>query len=116
MGASWTLYAVGKPALLTRPSCPSGSESLVVRVDDDAVLRIDEDRAPRGISPTVLRQGELQRTWGVIEMKGPNIRAGMSLLFTYDPVDGRSVWLVGETRRLETRSGWLQILRPLLAG
>lgn len=111
MGASWTMYAVGRPTTLTRPSCPSGSESLVVRVDDDAVLRIAADAAPRGISPTVVRQSELQRTAGVIEMRTEdlNIPAGMSLLFTYDPMDGRKVWLVGETRRLETRSGLLQI-------
>jgi len=91
--------------------CPNGSESLVVRADHDAVVRIKDDRAPRAISPTEVRQSELHRTVGVVELKGesPNIRAGMSLRFTYDPENGERVWLVGETRRLESQSGWLQI-------
>ncbi len=112
MGASWTLYVVGTPPTsLQRPTCPNGSESLVVRADHDAVVRIDEDGAPRAIRPTEVRQSELQRTVGVVELKGeaPNIRAGMSLRFTYDPMDGQQLWLVGQSRRLETRSGLLQI-------
>jgi hypothetical protein len=111
MGSSWALYALGRPTTFLRPSCPSGSESLVVRMNDDEVLRIDEDRAPRGILPTVIRQRELQRTAGAVEMKTAEftLGAGMSFLFTYDPMDGREVWLVGESARLQTSSGLLQI-------
>jgi hypothetical protein len=112
MGASWTLYVAGEPPTsLHRPMCPNGSESLVVRADHDAVVRIKDDRAPRAISPTEVRQSELHRTVGVVELKGesPNIRAGMSLRFSYDPMDGQQLWLVGESRRLETPSGLLQI-------
>jgi hypothetical protein len=80
-------------------------------VDGDAVLRIDDDRASRQISPNVLRQSEVQRSVGAMELRaeGPNLRAGMSLLVTYDPTDGRQVWLAGDTSRLQTRSGLLQI-------
>ena len=45
------MYAARGQTTLTRASCPSGSESLLVRVDDDAVLRIHADLASRAISP-----------------------------------------------------------------
>jgi hypothetical protein len=111
MATSWTLYAFGKPTTASRPSCPSGSESLVVRMHDGAVLRIEDDRVPRQISPTIARQSEVHRMMGSYELKAetPNIRAGMSLVFTYDSKDGRQVWLAGDSRQLQTRSGLLQI-------
>jgi hypothetical protein len=112
MGTSLTLCAVGKPpTTLTRHVCPSGSESLVVRVDDDAVLRIDDDRVPRQISPTAIRQSEVQWAVGNMELKAEaySLRAGMSVVITYDPTNGRQAWLAGETSRLQTRSGLLQI-------
>jgi hypothetical protein len=110
MGSSWTLYAAGKPATVARPSCPSGSESLVVRVDNDAMLRIRDDGEPRAISPTDVRQTEAQSSVGFVELRGEaaNLRAGMSLVFAYDLLDGRQVWLAGETDRLP-RSGPVQI-------
>jgi len=75
------------------------------------VLRIDDDRVPRQISPVITRYTEAQRTLGVVELKAeaPRIRAGMSLGFAYDPMDGQQLWLVGDTRRFETRSGLIQI-------
>ena len=112
MGASWAVYMAGKPRTsATRPTCSNGSESLVVRVDNDAVVRVEADESPRAISPTASRESELRRTVGVVELKAEaaNIRAGMSLRFAYDPENGERVWLVGETRRLESQSGWLQI-------
>jgi hypothetical protein len=112
MGASWALYMVGEPQTsITRPTCPNGSESLVVRVDNDAVVRVEEDKSPRAISPTVSRESELRRTVGHVELKGEaaNIRSGMSLRFAYDEMDGRQVWLVGNSDRLARRSELLQI-------
>lgn len=111
MGASWTLYAARGPTTLTRASCPRGSESLLVRVRDDAALRIHDDLAPRAISPTHLRQSEAQRSVGLVELKAEahNLRTDMSLVFTYDLLDGRQVWLVGDTARLRGRSGVQQI-------
>jgi hypothetical protein len=44
-----------------------------------------------------------------LRAEAPNLRAGMSLLVTYDPTDGRQLWLAGDTSRLQTRSGLLQI-------
>jgi hypothetical protein len=112
MGASWAVYKAGQPTTsVTRPTCPSGSESLVVPVDTDVVVRVEEDESPRAISPTVSRESELRQTVGHVELKGeaPNIRPGMSLRFTYDVMNGRQVWLVGNSDRLARRSGLLQI-------
>ena len=111
MGMSWTLYAAGEPTTLTRPSCPDGNEALLVRIDDDAVLRIHDNRTPRAISPTTVRQSEVQRSLHAVELRAEasNLRAGMSLVFTYDLLDGRQVWLAGETRQLRAGSGPLQI-------
>jgi hypothetical protein len=110
IGTSWTLHAFGKPSKASRPSCPSGSESLLVRIDDGAVLRIADDREPRQISPTASRQSDVQRMVSryALKAEASNIKAGMSMVFTYDLMDGRLVWLVGASRDLHTRSGLLQ--------
>jgi hypothetical protein len=110
MGSSWTLFSSGRPTTLSRLSCSEGRESLLVPVDDDAIFRIHSDLGPRAISPTDIRQSEAQLSIGLVELKGeaPNLRAGMSLVFAYDLLDGRQVWLAGETGRLP-RSGPVQI-------
>jgi hypothetical protein len=117
MGTAWTLYAAGDAPAVTRAPCPSGSESLVVRMDHGATLRIYPDAAPRAISPTAVRETEAQLSIGTVELKGEarNFRAGMSLAFAYDLLDGRQVWLAGAADRLEARQGVLQICGTLAA-
>jgi hypothetical protein len=72
---------------------------------------VAQDESPRTISPTVSRESELRRTVGQVELKAEaaNIRSGMSLRFAYDPMDGRQVWLVGDSDRLASRSELLGI-------
>ena len=106
MAMSTLLYARGTSTTVARSSCAAGSESLLVRMDNDATLRLLDDTSPRAISPTALRQREAQLSVGRVELRGEaaHLRAGMSLTFAYDQLDGQKVWLAGDTRWLD-RSG-----------